>query len=175
LLGVKKQLSFFISKKNKNTNKKKTFSSVLMAPSIAVPSSEPLAEVSAGKRPSWSYNPLLNIKNRMPQFIQAPYQSNIRHSSFKQKKKKAKEVTSVGGTTAIARTLMMQSLYLFYRTPVKVLYFFYALDTIKIVYKKKKISFFDHCEWIILLWHVHYCQWMDLQQSDFRFDTLLLA
>ncbi|KAI8890591.1 mitochondrial carrier [Backusella circina FSU 941] len=55
----------------------------------------------------------------MPQFIQAPYQTNIKHSSFKQKKRKAKEVTSVGGTTAIARTLMMQSLYLFYRTPVK--------------------------------------------------------
>lgn len=125
--GSKSNFISLSRKRTKTHKKKKTFSSVLMAPSIAVPSSEPLAEVSAGKRPSWSYNPLLNIKNRMPQFIQAPYQSNMRHSSFKQKKRKAKEVTSVGGTTAIARTLMMQSLYLFYRTPVKVLYFFMHL------------------------------------------------
>ncbi|KAI8332586.1 mitochondrial carrier domain-containing protein [Chlamydoabsidia padenii] len=34
-------------------------------------------------------------------------------------RKKAKDVTSVGGSTAIARTLMFQGLYLFYRTPVK--------------------------------------------------------
>ncbi|CAO3635044.1 unnamed protein product [Cunninghamella echinulata] len=32
---------------------------------------------------------------------------------------KAKEATSIGGTTAIARTLMLQGLYLFYRTPIK--------------------------------------------------------
>ncbi|KAI8068075.1 mitochondrial carrier domain-containing protein [Gongronella butleri] len=35
------------------------------------------------------------------------------------KRKKAKDATSVGGSTAIARTLMLQGLYLFYRTPVK--------------------------------------------------------
>ncbi|ORZ03121.1 mitochondrial carrier domain-containing protein [Syncephalastrum racemosum] len=42
-----------------------------------------------------------------------------RHMAFQDKRKKAKEVTSVGGSTAIARTLMMQGLYLFYRTPIK--------------------------------------------------------
>ncbi|ORX62409.1 mitochondrial carrier [Hesseltinella vesiculosa] len=35
------------------------------------------------------------------------------------KRKKAKDATSVGGSTAIARTLMLQGLYLFYRTPIK--------------------------------------------------------
>ncbi|KAI8979490.1 mitochondrial carrier domain-containing protein [Mycotypha africana] len=54
----------------------------------------------------------------MPNSIQAPYET-VTARPFKPKKQKAKEVTSVGGTTAIARTLMMQSLYLFYRTPIK--------------------------------------------------------
>ncbi|KAI9315653.1 mitochondrial carrier domain-containing protein [Dichotomocladium elegans] len=40
-------------------------------------------------------------------------------ASAQSKRQKAKEVTSVGGSTAIARSLMMQGLYLFYRTPVK--------------------------------------------------------
>ncbi|KAI8079553.1 mitochondrial carrier domain-containing protein [Gilbertella persicaria] len=51
----------------------------------------------------------------IPSFVQTPYLI----SSTQQKRKKAKEVTSVGGSTAIARTLMMQGLYLFYRTPIK--------------------------------------------------------
>ncbi|OBZ85763.1 Mitochondrial substrate carrier family protein S [Choanephora cucurbitarum] len=59
------------------------------------------------------FSSVLSSQN-MPSFVQAPY-----HHAKHQKKKKAREATSVGGTTAIARTLMMQGLYLFYRTPIK--------------------------------------------------------
>ncbi|KAI8374460.1 mitochondrial carrier domain-containing protein [Radiomyces spectabilis] len=43
----------------------------------------------------------------------------VPYSTVLSKRKKAKDATSVGGSTAIARTIIMQSLYLFYRTPVK--------------------------------------------------------
>ncbi|CAO3632643.1 unnamed protein product [Cunninghamella blakesleeana] len=43
----------------------------------------------------------------------------INNTSNIQNRSKAKEATSIGGTTAIARTLMLQGLYLFYRTPIK--------------------------------------------------------
>ncbi|KAI8333068.1 mitochondrial carrier domain-containing protein [Chlamydoabsidia padenii] len=48
-----------------------------------------------------------------------PYPSPLNASNLHIKRKKAKDATSVGGSTAIARTLMLQSLYLFYRTPIK--------------------------------------------------------
>lgn len=44
----------------------------------------------------------------------------LKNGAMHNTRQKAKEATSVGGTTAIARTLMMQGLYLFYRTPIKV-------------------------------------------------------
>ncbi|CAO0796133.1 unnamed protein product [Mucor circinelloides] len=65
------------------------------------------------------WNPILLTSQNIPAFLRTPYQTAAPSKTFEQKKKKAKEVTSVGGTTAIARTLMMQSLYLFYRTPIK--------------------------------------------------------
>jgi hypothetical protein len=40
---------------------------------------------------------------------------------LREKKQKAKEITSVGTSTAFARTIIMQSLWLFYRTPIKVI------------------------------------------------------
>ncbi|KAL1930912.1 hypothetical protein VTP01DRAFT_10049 [Rhizomucor pusillus] len=43
----------------------------------------------------------------------------LKNGAMHNTRQKAKEATSVGGTTAIARTLMMQGLYLFYRTPIK--------------------------------------------------------
>ena len=58
------------------------------------------------------------VKSLQPAFkYTQPY---VTMTTLQNKRKKAKEVTSVGGSTAIARTLMMQGLYLFYRTPVKV-------------------------------------------------------
>lgn len=66
------------------------------------------------------WNPIHFTNQNIPAFLRTPYQTAAPPKTFQQKKKKAKEVTSVGGTTAIARTLMMQGLYLFYRTPVKV-------------------------------------------------------
>ncbi|KAI9279816.1 mitochondrial carrier domain-containing protein [Sporodiniella umbellata] len=62
------------------------------------------------------YPNLTNTKD-IPSFIRTPY--GISTNSTQQKRKKAREATSIGGTTAIARTLMMQGLYLFYRTPIK--------------------------------------------------------
>ncbi|KAI7855978.1 mitochondrial carrier domain-containing protein [Circinella umbellata] len=57
------------------------------------------------------------VKSLQPAFkYTQPY---VTMTTLQNKRKKAKEVTSVGGSTAIARTLMMQGLYLFYRTPVK--------------------------------------------------------
>ncbi|KAI9481110.1 MAG: mitochondrial carrier domain-containing protein [Benjaminiella poitrasii] len=79
-------------------------------------SSSILSPITDNKNKTWWY-PSTTTKN-IPAFLQTPY-IVFSSKSFKQKKKKAKEATSVGGTTAIARTLMMQSLYLFYRTPVK--------------------------------------------------------
>jgi hypothetical protein len=97
-----------------------------MAPSAAV---GPAAELATEAPKKW--HPTLLKSQNMPAFLQTPYMT-VSSQSYQQKKKKAKEVTSVGGTTAIARTLMMQSLYLFYRTPIKVqcimlLLFFLAL------------------------------------------------
>lgn len=84
-----------------------------MAPSVT----EPVAENHDIKK---KWQPTQFTSRNIPSFLQSPYRNMISYRSLQQKKKKAKEVTSVGGTTAIARTLMMQSLYLFYRTPVKV-------------------------------------------------------
>jgi hypothetical protein len=85
-----------------------------MAPSIA----EPVADNHDNIK---RWQPTTLSSRNIPAFLQTPYKySSISQKSLQQKKKKAKEVTSVGGTTAIARTLMMQSLYLFYRTPIKV-------------------------------------------------------
>lgn len=81
-----------------------------MAPSATTPPAELVVDTKYKR--NW-YPASLTNRN-IPTFLQTPY------VVLKQKKKKAKEVTSVGGTTAIARTLMMQGLYLFYRTPVKV-------------------------------------------------------
>jgi hypothetical protein len=49
-----------------------------------------------------------------------PYPSPPNGIATHSKRKKAKDATSVGGSTAIARTLMLQGLVLFYRTPIKV-------------------------------------------------------
>lgn len=84
-----------------------------MAPSVV----ESVAE-SHDTTKRW--RPILFTNQNIPAFLQSPYTNTLSQKSIKDKKKKAKEATSVGGTTAIARTLMMQSLYLFYRTPVKV-------------------------------------------------------
>ncbi|KAI7905615.1 mitochondrial carrier domain-containing protein [Cokeromyces recurvatus] len=80
-----------------------------------IPSSSPILPPPLTDKKKSCLYPLSATR---PAFLQAPY-IVFSSKSFKQKRKKAKEVTSVGGTTAIARTLMMQSLYLFYRTPVK--------------------------------------------------------
>lgn len=88
-----------------------------MAPSIAV---EPVATAENHIKTRWQPT-ILNSRN-IPAFLQTPYNySMISQKTLQQKKKKAKEVTSVGTTTAFSRTLVMQSLYLFYRTPIKVL------------------------------------------------------
>lgn len=95
-----------------------------MAPSAAaVPSAELVASDANNNHnhQQKKWNPILFTNQNIPAYLRTPYQSAAPSKTFQQKKKKAKEVTSVGGTTAIARTLMMQSLYLFYRTPVKVL------------------------------------------------------
>lgn len=88
-----------------------------MAPSAAVGAA---AELVAEKPKQW--HPTVLKSQNIPAFLRTPY-TTVSSRSYQQKKKKAKEVTSVGGTTAIARTLMMQSLYLFYRTPIKVFLF----------------------------------------------------
>jgi uncharacterized membrane protein len=88
-----------------------------MAPSAAVGTA---AELVAETPKKW--HPIVLKSQNIPAFLQTPY-TTVSSQSYQQKKKKAKEVTSVGGTTAFARTLMMQSLYLFYRTPIKVQFF----------------------------------------------------
>lgn len=85
-----------------------------MAPSVT----ESVAENHDTSNKKWK--PTQFTTRNIPSFLHSPYKNITSYRSLQQKKKKAKEVTSVGGTTAIARTLMMQSLYLFYRTPVKV-------------------------------------------------------
>ena len=80
-----------------------------MVPSVTEVTTEPHHDTTKKWRPIHFTN------QNIPAFFQSPYKNTIQ-----KKKKKAKEATSVGGTTAIARTLMMQGLYLFYRTPVKV-------------------------------------------------------
>lgn len=84
-----------------------------MAPSVI----EPVVDNHDTKK---KWQPTQFTSRNIPTFLQTPYKNLISYRAIQQKKKKAKEVTSVGGTTAIARTLMMQSLYLFYRTPIKV-------------------------------------------------------
>ncbi|KAI9253817.1 mitochondrial carrier domain-containing protein [Phascolomyces articulosus] len=64
---------------------------------------------------SWSAAFPVNSLQFASKYTQPPHAS----MTLQNKRQKAKEVTSVGGSTAIARTLMMQGLYLFYRTPVK--------------------------------------------------------
>ncbi|KAI9492997.1 mitochondrial carrier domain-containing protein [Zychaea mexicana] len=66
-----------------------------------------------------------SVQSAAIKYAQQPYGSMA--TTVQNKRKKAKEVTSVGGSTAIARSLMMQGLYLFYRTPVKVCRFLYIL------------------------------------------------
>ncbi|KAI8082863.1 mitochondrial carrier domain-containing protein [Halteromyces radiatus] len=58
------------------------------------------------------------LSARSPAAI-VPYPTPDGTTNLHIKRKKAKDATSVGGSTAIARTLMLQGLYLFYRTPVK--------------------------------------------------------
>lgn len=48
------------------------------------------------------------------------YSNSLGTQKLREKKQKAKEITSVGSSTAFARTLIMQGLWLFYRTPIKV-------------------------------------------------------
>lgn len=80
-------------------------------------------------------------------------------------RKKAKDATSVGGSTAIARTLMFQGLYLFYRTPIKV-----SITTIKRKETNEVIgvvflmllSCFGPFEWTIWWWLEHYYLWTKL-------------
>jgi hypothetical protein len=62
------------------------------------------------------------------------YTDSLGKQKLREKKQKAKEITSVGTSTAFARTIIMQSLWLFYRTPIKV--------TKKIAYKRKLYTFF---------------------------------
>jgi len=47
------------------------------------------------------------------------YTHSLGTQKLREKKQKAKEITSVGSSTAFARTLIMQGLWLFYRTPIK--------------------------------------------------------
>lgn len=87
-----------------------------MAPSDAT--SELVAKQSSNAK--GLYPQSFNAKN-IPSFLQTPYKYSLSSKNLQQKRKKAREATSIGGTTAIARTLMMQGLYLFYRTPIKVI------------------------------------------------------
>lgn len=96
-----------------------------MAPSPVSSTELVAADAVHNKQKRWY--PILLTNQNIPAFLRTPYQTVTPSKTFEQKKKKAKEVTSVGGTTAIARTLMMQGLYLFYRTPVKVHPFMYIL------------------------------------------------
>ncbi|KAG0994974.1 hypothetical protein G6F28_005232 [Rhizopus arrhizus] len=85
-----------------------------MAPSDAT--SELVAKQSSNAKGLYPHS--INAKN-IPSFLQTPYKYSLSSKNLQQKRKKAREATSIGGTTAIARTLMMQGLYLFYRTPIK--------------------------------------------------------
>ncbi|KAI8088450.1 mitochondrial carrier domain-containing protein [Thamnidium elegans] len=85
-----------------------------MAPSVIEPVTENHDTITTKK-----WQPTQFSSRNIPTFLQTPYKNLVSYRAIQQKKKKAKEVTSVGGTTAFARTLMMQSLYLFYRTPIK--------------------------------------------------------
>ena len=82
---------------------------------MALPPNAPEKTVPYSTQSSLTFPP---VKSLQPAFKHTqPY---VTMTTLQNKRKKAKEVTSVGGSTAIARTLMMQGLYLFYRTPVKV-------------------------------------------------------
>ncbi|ORZ15830.1 mitochondrial carrier domain-containing protein [Absidia repens] len=65
---------------------------------------------------SYPYNATLS-SSTLPAFV--PYPSPTNATNLHAKRKKAKDATSIGGSTAITRTLMLQGMYLFYRTPVK--------------------------------------------------------
>lgn len=71
------------------------------------------------KPPSWYTSATTTAATARP-LQTAIHNTQPYRNAVQSKRKKAKEVTSVGGSTAIARSLMMQGLYLFYRTPVKV-------------------------------------------------------
>ncbi|KAJ8661284.1 hypothetical protein O0I10_003034 [Lichtheimia ornata] len=70
------------------------------------------------KPPSWYTSATATAATARP-LQTAIHNTQPYRNAVQSKRKKAKEVTSVGGSTAIARSLMMQGLYLFYRTPVK--------------------------------------------------------
>lgn len=71
-----------------------------------------------------------NVKHSIVPTLKAPissvlpttvYTDSLGKQKLREKKQKAKEITSVGTSTAFARTIIMQSLWLFYRTPIKVI------------------------------------------------------
>ncbi|KAG2178471.1 hypothetical protein INT44_001623 [Umbelopsis vinacea] len=71
---------------------------------------------------------LPNVKHSIVPTLKAPissvlpttvYTDSLGKQKLREKKQKAKEITSVGTSTAFARTIIMQSLWLFYRTPIK--------------------------------------------------------
>lgn len=71
-----------------------------------------------------------NVNHSMVPALRAPissvlpttvYTDSLGKQKLREKKQKAKEITSVGTSTAFARTIIMQSLWLFYRTPIKVI------------------------------------------------------
>lgn len=109
-----------------------------MAPSVIEPVTENHDTTTTKK-----WQPTQFSSRNIPTFLQTPYKNLVSYRAIQQKKKKAKEVTSVGGTTAFARTLMMQSLYLFYRTPIKVLKKF-AAYSFSSFNDPRTFSYFDH-------------------------------
>lgn len=84
------------------------------------PSDTPSELVAKGSNSHRRWYPYIFNSNNIPAFLQTPYMHTLSSGNLQQKRKKAREATSIGGSTAFARTLIMQSLYLFYRTPIKV-------------------------------------------------------
>ena len=87
---------------------------------IMAPSDTPSELVAKGGDSHRRWYPYILNSNNIPAFLQTPYMHTLSSGNLQQKRKKAREATSIGGSTAFARTLIMQSLYLFYRTPIKV-------------------------------------------------------
>ncbi|ORE11216.1 mitochondrial carrier [Rhizopus microsporus var. microsporus] len=83
------------------------------------PSDTPSELVVKGGNSHRRWYPYILNSNNIPAFLQTPYMHTLSSGKLQQKRKKAREATSIGGSTAFARTLIMQSLYLFYRTPIK--------------------------------------------------------